>query len=255
MSAYEEFKRRHDERKRWSTSELRGSEGQRMQPVRKQPASMRPPDNDSVRATSRVSRRLFIQLFFSVALVAAVYEAHVSSSPYAATVNQSVKTAMTEEFQFAAVSAWYTKYFGNPISFLPDGAGKQTAESRSETNTATADSQYAEPVTGEVMIPYSSKTKGVTVKTTSHEAVKAVQNGVVIFVGKKTSTGQTIVIQHADHNESWYGHLGRIAVKVYQQVNKGETIGTTEGGTKGDFYFALKKGQKFIDPIQVMSFD
>ncbi|MHC8522700.1 peptidoglycan DD-metalloendopeptidase family protein [Rossellomorea sp. H39__3] len=46
-----------------------------------------------------------------------------------------------------------------------------------------------------------------------------------MFAGKKDDLGNTVVIQHADQSESWYGHLEAIDVKQYEKVEKGEPSG------------------------------
>lgn len=255
MNAIEEYKRRHRERKNKTLEKIYPAdirqetkfEGNRpYESYRHFDKQMETPSDK----TRRPGRQLLVQIVLSSLLVVGAYEAHNNTQSFMKPIDQSLQAAMTQEFQFEAVSSWYEKNLGNPISFLP-GTGSNQGSSLS----ASSNGKFAEPVTGEVTAPYSSKTKGVTVKTTSKEAVKAVQDGLVLFVGEKKATGQTIIIQHKDHSESWYGHLDKVTVKVYQSVTQGQKIGTTSGGKKGTFYFALKKGAKFIDPIQVMSFD
>lgn len=67
------------------------------------------------------------------------------------------------------------------------------------------------------------------------------------------------MIQHADGSETWYGHLGTISVKLYDFVEMGKEVGTAQASDedeqKGLFYFAIKQGDQFIDPIQVISFE
>ena len=68
-----------------------------------------------------------------------------------------------------------------------------------------------------------------------------------------------MVIQHADKSESWYGNLESIDVKQYESIKKGSAVGKVSSSSQdeatGEFYFAIKMGDEFIDPIQVMSFD
>jgi stage IV sporulation protein FA len=45
---------------------------------------------------------------------------------------------------------------------------------------------------------------------------------------------------------------------MYDFVNKGKEVGIVENSKKGDagtFYFAIKKGDKFVDPSQVIQFE
>jgi stage IV sporulation protein FA len=163
---------------------------------------------------------------------------------------QFVKNTMEQEFQFAAVSKWYEKQFGEPLAFLAP---------KPESETKTAGKQYAVPASGRVLESFQKNGQGVMIETTSNAKVEAMNEGIVTFAGTKEKLGKTVIIQHADGSESWYGNLGTISVKLYDFVETGKPIGTamasTDDQTKGVFYFAIKKGDHFIDPIQVISFE
>ncbi|KFM99123.1 M23 family peptidase [Bacillus clarus] len=159
------------------------------------------------------------------------------------------KKMMQEEFQFAAVSKWYEKQFGTPLVFF------STNEKKKET---AQQKDYAIPASGKVMQGFQKNGQGVFVQTAANATVESVNEGVVIFAGKKGELGNTVQIQHADGTESWYGNLGETSVKLYDYVEKKQKIGTVNSDSNnknGKFYFAMKKNEKFIDPIQVISFD
>lgn len=161
---------------------------------------------------------------------------------------QFVKNTMEKEFQFAAVSKWYEKQFGEPLALIP-----------TEKQTKTMPKQYAVPASGRVLESFKKNGQGVMVETASNAKVEAVNEGIVIFAGTKEKLGKTVIIQHADGSESWYGNLGTIAVKLYDFVETGKEVGTamtnSHDQTKAVFYFAIKQGNHFIDPIQVISFE
>ncbi|KEK26372.1 M23 family metallopeptidase [Bacillus gaemokensis] len=159
-----------------------------------------------------------------------------------------VKKVMQEEFQFAAVSKWYEDQFGKPLAFFPGSEKKQEAKSK----------DYAVPASGKVMQDFQKNGQGVFVQTAANATVESVNEGVVIFAGKKEEFGNIVEIQHADGTESWYGNLSETSVKLYDYVTKKQKIGTVSVNTdnkNGKFYFAIKKNEKFIDPIQVISFE
>ncbi|MFP3442258.1 M23 family metallopeptidase, partial [Pantoea sp. SIMBA_133] len=67
--------------------------------------------------------------------------------------------------------------------------------------------------------------------------------------------GQTVVLQHTDGSESWYGMLDSIDVSLYDFVQTKDQLGSvsnSEDGKSGTFYFAIKKNEAFIDPLQVV---
>lgn len=146
----------------------------------------------------------------------------------------AVKQVMEEEFQFAAVSKWYEGQFGKPLAFLPSSEKKQGVKQK----------DYAVPASGKVMQSFQKDGQGVFVQTAVNATVEPVNEGVVIFAGKKEGFGNTVEIQHADGTESWYGNLSETTVKLYDYVEQKQKIGTV--GSSGDdkngkFYFAIKK--------------
>ncbi|MFC7393195.1 peptidoglycan DD-metalloendopeptidase family protein [Scopulibacillus cellulosilyticus] len=170
-------------------------------------------------------------------------------------VKSGVSKAMNDEFKFAKVSGWYEDTFGKPLALLPfldQSPDKNNKENKSNKMA------YAEPVSGQVTRKFSAANKGVLVKTSANSQVKAVKDGFVVYVGKKAKTGETVIIQHKDGSESWYGKLDNVDVKTYDFVKKGQKVGKVSNGDhnqKGTFYFALKEGNQFVDPIQVIKFE
>jgi stage IV sporulation protein FA len=166
-------------------------------------------------------------------------------------VRSFVTDTMEQEFQFASISTWYEDKFGKPIAFLPD----QTKVDNTEDPKSK---QYAMPVSGKITDSFDRDGQGIILETGAESMVDAMKEGIVIFAGSKKNLGKTVVIQHNDKSESWYGQLQSIDVKLYQFVNKGNKIGkvtTSEDGAKGTFYLAIKKDDKFIDPKKVISFE
>lgn len=181
-------------------------------------------------------------------LTAILFKSSGSSLDYLRT---SVTKTFEDDFKFAAVSEWYEEKFGEPLAFFP-------SESADDEDDWSAD--YAVPASGRVRVleSFEVSDQGITIETAINEPVKAVKQGVVIFAGSKEETGQTVIIQHSDDSYTWYGQLKEIEVSYNQRVPMGEQVGTVSDGNgtgKGKFYFAIKKGDEFIDPIQVISFE
>lgn len=169
---------------------------------------------------------------------------------------QSVKTIVTNSFekelQFAFVTNWYEDTFGKPIAFLPSDRKNTSPDSEQVS------SKYDIPINGVVSQDFASNGEGIILDTDKNVKVAAVQEGTVVFVGKKEKWGNTVIIQHRDFSESWYGNLDNTNVQVYDAVEKGEKLGIVANSTddsKGQMFFAIKKDDKFIDPNQVMSFE
>ncbi len=184
--------------------------------------------------------------FLSVCLVLVTAIAFKNPSTTLEPVRTFVKNTMEQEFQFAAVSKWYEKQFGEPLALLPTEK-KKASQSKTQ--------QYAVPASGRVLENFEKNGQGVMIETKSSAPVEAMNEGIVVFAGTKDKLGKTVIIQHADGSESWYGNLGTITVKLYDFVETGKEVGTAmnhANESKGVFYFAIKQGDHFIDPIQVI---
>jgi stage IV sporulation protein FA len=180
-------------------------------------------------------------LFFGVAIL------FKNESPAWQGARSFVKHVMEQDFQFATVANWYEKQFGKPLAFF-------TTEKKQDVSST----QYALPASGRVLESFQDNGQGVMIETEMNATVEAISEGVVIFAGMKEGRGKTVIIQHADGSESWYGNLAAISVKLYDFIEAGKEVGKAmnhEGGMKGIFYLAIKQGDHFIDPIQVISFE
>ncbi|WP_082676371.1 M23 family metallopeptidase [Shouchella shacheensis] len=187
-------------------------------------------------------------LFFSIGLV---YKSDLASlRPVQAFVDRSFE----EHFQFAAVSEWYERQFGNPLALLPTNT-EETEESSEELDSTN----YAAPAAGTIRTGFEEDGRGVLLETGAEEEVKAVKGGYVIRVtsDEESEVGNLIELQHPDGTTSIYGMLDDVAVNLYDTISSGETVGTVtaDGDDSGSFYFALKQGDSYIDPSEVMSFE
>ena len=118
--------------------------------------------------------------------------------------------------------------------------------------------QYALPASGKILEEFGENGERITIEIGKDAPIEAMNEGLVIFVGQKEGFGNTVVIQHADKSESWYGNLSEINVTLYEYIEKGTPVGKAtvpENGTNGSFYFAIKEGEKFVDPVQVIQFE
>lgn len=176
-----------------------------------------------------------------------------SPSEKAETIQNYVKHTMDQEFQFAAVSDWYEDQFGKPLALLP---AKNDGEE--DKQDVSGDSEYALPASGRILEDFGDNGQRIMIETGKGADVESMNEGLVHFVGMKDGFGKTVIIQHGDKSETWYGNLDNIDVNLYEYISKGTKVGTamdSADGTKGSFYFAIKKGDDFIDPVQVIKFE
>jgi len=195
------------------------------------------------------NREIFLlKIMASACLVLLVAISFKHQSPQLELVRSAVTQVMEKEFQFAMVADWYEDTFGKPLALFPE-----KTPNKQETTA-----KYALPANGVILEDFQADNQGVTIQTVKGEAVEAIQSGVVKFAGVDKEFGKTIIIQHPDQSETWYGQLGEIKVKAYDKVQAGDQIGivsSKENETTGEFYFAIKQDEKFIDPVQVIKFE
>lgn len=168
-----------------------------------------------------------------------------------AKVENSIKYAMSQEFNFMVVSDWYEDKFGKPLAFLPEQDSKETSTNQLQ--------QYALSASGKILEDFNESGQRIAIETGANTTVQAFNEGQITFIGEKEGFGKTVVIQHSDNSESWYGNLAEVDVKLYELIEKGTKVGSAsnfeEENSLGLFYFAIKKNDDFIDPLQVIDFE
>ena len=248
MNRIDEIKRRHKLRKKITTtptSNKRSMPSFNRQEPHQHPT---PPSGHPLFNANLFILKCFLAAILVLGSVILYRTNLLSAHPKA---KDLVQTSLTKEFNFSMVSGWYEKTFGEPLALLPLNKGNKEKVKGDSTNQ-----QLTEPVSGTVTESFTEAKKGITFKTASNAEVDAIDSGLVISVGDKEGIGKTVVIQHENGDESWYGKLNKVNVKLYDSVKQGQKIGTVtqnENGKEGIFYFALKDGDQFIDPIQVIA--
>lgn len=181
-------------------------------------------------------------LFIAVAII---YRYPSSSFDSA---RQMISSTMETELQFALVTDWYEDTFGKPLAFFPSDKPEIDND-----GVLQVSGDYILPVKGKIIEDYVTNGTGIIVQTDADNSAYAVEEGTVIFAGLKEDYGNTVIIQHKDQSETWYGNLEAIDVKVYSLISKGEKLGGLN--EKGTLFFGMKKADddQFVDPSQVIT--
>ena len=114
------------------------------------------------------------------------------------------------------------------------------------------------PVSGKVTTDFiSSKGTGINIDAPEGSAVRAAENGTVIYVGSGVEGyGNLILIRHPNGYVSAYAHLQAMNVAKGTVVNRGDNIGTagkTGSVSKPQLHFELRKGATPVDPIPLLA--
>ncbi|KKB43469.1 M23 family metallopeptidase [Bacillus thermotolerans] len=195
--------------------------------------------------------RFLFKCLASISLVLIIAIIFKQPSPALEEGERWVRETMEREFPFAKAAEWYENALGAPLPF--------TAENWSPADEQAQDMpQAALPASGHILEDFQTNGRGILVEIGAGEKVRAVKDGTVIFNGEKEGIGKTVVVQHADNSESWYGHLASVSVLPYTKVKAGDTLAEAkmvDQSEEGQFYLAIKQDGVFIDPNQVIPFD
>ncbi len=130
----------------------------------------------------------------------------------------------SENLPFTKIKNWYENLFGEPI---PKTATKEkTVFSGSLIYKKIEDYHDGEKLT-----------------VNDKALVSTLNGGIVVFIGEKDDYGNTVIVQGNDGADIWYGNVANVAVKLYDYVEKGTTLGETKDDT---LYLVIKKDNEYL---------
>ena len=81
-------------------------------------------------------------------------------------------------------------------------------------------------------------------KVTKNYLVPNLQEGIVVYSGKKEKYGYTVIIEGNDQIDYWYGNICNTIVKMYDQVPKGSYLGES---CDEKIYFVVTKKNEVLN--------
>jgi stage IV sporulation protein FA len=189
-----------------------------------------------------------IKILVTLILVVGVYMVMNSDHDGLAQSQAFIQEVLHKEFNVAGVVSWYEDKTEGGMSFLPQLINRPKVDRES----------YGVPVNGgKVVSEFGRDQQGILVGTSSSLPIEVIKEGWVKSVEMDPHLGQIIVIDHGGQEESWYGQIQDVQVYEYDWVEQGQIIGYTgiSNNGQGIFYFALKKNDSFVDPVDVITFD
>ena len=136
-------------------------------------------------------------------------------------------------------------------SVKPTTAAEPTAPAR------TGISDFRWPVQGRVVAGFGDKVgsktnEGIDISVPEGTAVKAAENGVVIYAGEEISSyGKLVLVRHTDGWVSAYAHNRDFEVKKGDNVRRGQIIarsGRTGEADRPKLHFELRKNSVPVNP-------
>lgn len=150
-----------------------------------------------------------------------------------------------------------------PVAAPAQAAPAQAAPAQVANVPATepamsGNDKFRWPVSGRVLVDFaSSKGTGINIEVPEGSAVKAAENGTVIYVGSGVEGyGNLVLIRHPNGYVSAYAHLQSMSVAKGAVVGRGDTIGAagmTGSVTKPQLHFELRKGATPVDPLPLLA--
>jgi murein DD-endopeptidase MepM/ murein hydrolase activator NlpD len=136
-------------------------------------------------------------------------------------------------------------------------ANKPLVQPKSEPKLSGAE-KFRWPVSGRVITDFgNSKGTGINIEAPEGAAVRAAENGQVIYVGSGVEGyGNLVLIRHPNGYVSAYAHLKDMSVAKGDVVNRGDNIGSagmTGGVSRPQLHFELRKGATPVDPIPLLA--
>ena len=196
------------------------------------------------------------RLLFSAVLFGLIIGIYRSQQAWAVSIQHYIAQSLNREMDFQAVESWYVAHFGEAPTIIPIFKESQDAPQK-----VIASQTLIAPIHGKVTTPFSAELRGIEISpnqdSNATQQVKSVATGRVIEVLNETMSGKRITIQHTGGLAAVYGHLDT-ALKVNDWVEAGEHLGWLSNAHSVQpqtLYFAMKQGENYIDPLDVMSFD
>jgi len=134
---------------------------------------------------------------------------------------------------------------------------KPLVQPKAEPKLSGAD-KFRWPVSGRVITDFgNSKGTGINIEAPEGAAIRAAENGQVIYVGSGVEGyGNLILIRHPNGYVSAYAHLKDMSVAKGDVVNRGDNIGSagmTGGVSRPQLHFELRKGATPVDPVPLLA--
>lgn len=144
-----------------------------------------------------------------------------------------------------------------PQAAAPAAEAKPLVQPKTEPVLSGAD-KFRWPISGRVITDFAnSKGTGINIEAPEGAAVRAAENGQVIYAGSGVEGyGNLILIRHPNGYVSAYAHLKDMTVAKGAMVNRGDNIGTagkTGSVSKPQLHFELRKGATPVDPIPLLA--
>jgi len=141
----------------------------------------------------------------------------------------------------------------------------ESSNRKSNKHMATGSGTLAMPINAQVTSPFGWRRHpifgvrkfhtGVDLAGPNHSAIRAADNGSVLYTGWYGGYGKVVIISHGKGMATLYAHMSQAAVSVGQNVSKGDVIGhegTTGFSTGPHLHFEVRVDGKPNNPMNYL---
>ncbi|SEU17643.1 M23 family metallopeptidase [Paenibacillus sp. NFR01] len=205
----------------------------------------------------RFSAGMIRRFVASLLVFGGVWGIFAMDEPWALRAQNWISDALTYDMDFAAAQVWYETHFSGAPSFIPIFGGEEEPAQK-----VNAGHEPVAPLAGKLVRPFTAGQKAVEIMPLGEDGgsvmVKSMDTGRVLSVSRETDGGIKVVVRHTGNMTAEYGHLSGTKLAADDWVQSGDTLGwlqEQEGAKVPLLYFAVMKGDVYIDPTEVVAFD
>jgi len=85
---------------------------------------------------------------------------------------------------------------------------------------------------------------GVKLTTGINTPISVLASGIVVYIGEKDNLGSTVIVQGNDGYDIWYSNITDTDIKVYDYIENGSIIGTSNSDY---IYVTIMKDGKYVE--------
>ena len=190
-------------------------------------------------------------------VLAVVYCLHISETTIGRVVDEGIHYTLSNQTDFNYVVEQIVSHAPAAID-LSVLKKVQTAVSR----PANPLLYMSKPVSGKIISPFGWRVDPITKQEMMHEGIdieailgtniRATAAGKVKTITDSAQYGKTLILEHSQDIDTFYGHLGEILVSPGDEISQGQVIGKVgkTGMVSGPMlYFEVKEQGKAVDPL------
>lgn len=126
-------------------------------------------------------------------------------------------------YNFSSINKLYNNYFADFLKTSKDSVAVFEEKEKTED--------------------YKKYKDGVVKQIGKNEEIKLLNGGIVVFIGEKEGYGNTVIVQQSNGTDAWYGNIKKVDVKLYDYLEKGESLGKASE----KLYLVFQKDGEYLD--------